>query len=316
MQGEGEEELDLEEEEDGSEEEAEDEGAEEGEEEAEEEEEDRGDVLHPEETDENLRAVADGGKKAGGNRIPPGRFNEVNEKRIRAEERAALLAAENERLRGGGKGKGGGNDEPAFDFEKKEEEYADAIMEGDKAKAQAIRKEIRAAERKEIEETATTNAYTRIKTEQVKADLAAAAEAVIEDYPFLDSLSGKGNPKAIKDVAEWRDFYIGKGETPAAALMKAAKKIAPLYAPKQKAKEKDAEDDDADQAKGGGSKIDELRRARIRRNAGAANAQPPKLDGGMGNRAASGKVNVAEMSDADFAKLPEKEKAKLRGDIA
>ena len=51
------------------------------------------------------------------------------------------------------------------------------------------------------------------------------------------------------------------------------------------------------------------------KNADAANRQPPEL-GGKGDRATqTARLNVAEMSEEDFAALPAAEKKRLRGDM-
>lgn len=282
------------------------------------EEDDRGDVVNPEETEENLKKLADEDEEEdeqpekASKSIPKPRFDEVNEKRIRAEERARILEEENERLRGGKKTEKA-NDAPKFDFDAKESEYMDALMEGDKEKASQIRKEIKAAERAEYEDSAVSKAEARIMARQAQQSLAEAAEAVIEDYPFLNSKSAKANKDAIAEVVEWRDFYIQRGKSAADALIAAAKKVGPSYV---KAKPKaDAEDEDEDE-KPPKSKLDELRAARLRKNATAANNQPPRLDGGVGNRGTGGKLNVTDMDDETFNGLSEKEKAKLRGDVA
>lgn len=277
------------------------------------EEEDRGDVVNPEETEENLKDLADEDEEdeqpeKAGKGIPKPRFDEVNEKRIRAEERARLAEEELARLRGDKKADKA-DDKPAFDYDAKEEAYMDALMEGDKDAAKKLRREIDEARRAEFEEAATTKAEARMLQRQAATDLNAAAQAVIEEFPFLDSKSVKANKAAIAEVVEWRDFYISKGHGAADALLKAAEKVGPGYKPRKASEGED--EDDAPKAK---TKLDELRAMRLRKNAAAANRQPARLEGGVGNRGTGGKLNVEEMDEDAFASLTEKEKARMRGD--
>lgn len=283
-------------------------------------EDDRGDVVNPEETEEALKKLADEddaddgdaadeapvGAKGGG-AIPKPRFDEVNEKRIRAEERARLAEEEVQRLRGG-KAAEKKDDAPAIDLKDLRKQQRAALMEGDEDKAAELDDKIDA----EMERRATERAMSAISESNSRTALADAAAAVIGDFPFLDSKSKGANKEAIDEVVSFRNTYIKAGMSPADALLKAAAKVGKFYAPKKKA-DADEDDEEPTVAK---SKIDELKAARLKKNAAAANAQPSRLDGGVGNRGTGGKLNVADMDEDTFSKLTEKDKARMRGDIA
>lgn len=191
-------------------------------------------------------------KPAGKSRyVPHERFNEVNEGY--KTERAARLALEEElaRLKGGsGKAADGKKQEekPAFDFDAKEEAYMDAMMEGDKAAAKAIRREINEALKIQAQEAAAAEAETRITARQAQSAFAEAVSDVIEAFPFLDAKSKAKNDDAIEMVVALRDKHIAAGKSPAQALMLAANKIGPLYAPKKAAAKADEGDEGEEKA--------------------------------------------------------------------
>lgn len=299
---------------------------------------DRGDDLHPEDKDtKGLAAVAGGEEEEeepeeeeqAGGRIPKGRFNEVNERRIRAEERARVLEEELARVRGGSQGGGGKKEEeaPAFDYDAKEAEYADAMMEGDKDKALKLRKEINAQLRADAEAEATAKAEQRIMQREAEREFKTAVAAAIEKYPFLDAKSKQANADAIDDVVALRDHYIRKGKSPGDALRMAADKIGPQYGKPKKAstqveeeEEEEGAEDEAPASKSNVTKLADKLKARqqaaLTRNAKASAAQPAAISGvGAGSRTKKGEdVDVENLSESEFERMPESEKKRLRGD--
>lgn len=289
---------------------------------------DRGDDAPEDPSDEDLKAVAgdddddeDEGDDAddedkGSKHVPHARFNEVNEKRIRAEERARLLEEENARLKGGGKAKESDGEEetPAVDLKALRKQRNEALMEGDSDKAAELDEQIDAEVERRAVEKAAAAAETSILTRQARQEFAGAVAESIEKYPFLDAKGEQANAKAIAEVVEWRDFYIAKGKSPAEALRQAVGKVGPQYAPKKGGKADADDDDDGDEGDDGAESRAALRRKlALRRNADAANRQPAR-PGGVGERSSAAKLKVEDLSDDEFDKLPEKAKRELRGD--
>lgn len=283
---------------------------------------DRGDEVDPDlDADDDLdpdelAELAEGRSKS----VPHARFHEVNERaklaeqvaqeereaRIRLEERLAIL-------QGGGQQPKKEERQPAFDFDAKEDAYTEALMEGDSAKAREIRKEIRAAERAEIEAEVSQRTEGKLAQQAATQQFMDEAERVIEKYPFL--ADGKGqNTEAVAEVKEWRDFYISKGDPAHTALRKAAAKVGPLYA------EDDGEDDDGEDKPQKKLSLVELRKQKQAqdriRNAKAGGQQPPAVKGGMGERGRNRSLAVEDLTDEEFDKLSPAEKAELRGDKA
>lgn len=294
--------------------------------------EDRGDNPNPEDTPENLRDVAgeegeeadDEAKKS--KYIPHSRFNEVNES-LKTERAARLaLEEENARLRGGAPAKkadGAAEDQGSkgFDHTAKEEEYADALMEGDKKRAAAIRTEINAAVRREAEEAATSAAEKRILSREQERAFKSAVSDVVADYPFLDSKHKQADQDAIAEVVSMRNYYIeSKGMSPADALRKAADQVAKIKGVKAASDKDDGDDEGEEPARPAASadQLAKLRRERaLRRNADSANRQPARVStAGNGNRAGNlAAEDVEGMSETRFKSIPDSEKKKLRGDF-
>lgn len=293
--------------------------------------EDRGDDAEPEVNERNLRKLAseaegkeeeeeddsEGEAEAGGpSMIPKGRLNkalkardEEREARIRAEERARLLE---EQIRGqGGKKE---DETPAVDLKALRKQRMEAMMEGDIEKATELEEQIET----EIRRAAREDAVAEVTAATARQQFAEAVADVIEAYPFFDSKSKEANSDAIEQVVALRNQYINKGDSPAAALRRAAEKVGPLYESKSKkaTKGRDEEEDDEQEEEGRPSKkrVSLRERLALKRNADAARRQPAALKGGVGERATATKINVAEMDEDEYDKLPEKMKRQLRGD--
>jgi hypothetical protein len=255
-----------------------------------------------------LAAVAgDDDDAAGSKMVPHARFNEVNSKL--QEERDRRIAAETEArvLREQGAaaaGKGADKGAESVDLKDLRKQHHQAMMEGDEDKALELADKIDG----EVSRQAEERALARFEQREQERQITNTAAAVIEKYPFLNSNGAEANKEAIADVIDMRDVYIARGKTPADALRLAAEKIG-----KQYAKADDGDDDDKGNK---GNAADERNKQAITRNAAAASAQPPRADGGKGQRTTRAtEVDVSQMDDTKFRSLPKEEKRKLRGDV-
>ncbi len=236
--------------------------------------------------------------------IPRSRFDEINERlreerQARQDERQARLDAE-ARLREASAPK-----PPPFDLRAAEKEYLDAVNEGDRDKAADLWNKIREHERHQ--HTAQMTATLKAEVEQARAQvqLEVMAETLVEKYPFLDPAGETANPAAIKEVVEWRDYYIAaKKLSPAQALKQAVSRVVPNYTQTP-----------TPSGTGIAAGMDRTT-AQKAANAKAAAALPPNTaQMGVGERALRPeKLDVAKMTDKEFSALSEDERAKLRGD--
>ena len=195
--------------------------------------------------------------------IPRARFDEVNAKLHAEREEANRLRAELEALN-----RSSTTQADAIDVDTLEDQFFDAIINGEKEKAKEIRAQINAEIYNKARAASEEVVSTTLTQREIQTSFAKVVEQTVTDYPFLDSNSPDANAEAIGEVVEWRDFYLSKGDTPAAALQKAAAKIAPIYS-------KAAPELPTDKRK----------QAALATAAKASAAQPPAVEAGIGNRA-------------------------------
>lgn len=265
--------------------------------------EDRGDNLDDEfiEVDEDIVAGIAAADDKDDRFIPKSRFDEVNNEKKELKSRLEALEAQ---VAAGtvpaaaAPAAAAVEEVPAFDFDGKENEYLEAITEGDIEKAKTIRSEIRQAERAALKEefrteTAQTNAQHTVAERK-----AAVIDQAFLDYPELKNGSETYNPDMVAKVNRMALAYQTEGKTADVALSLAIKDLMPPIAAAAETVVPDKGDKEARE-----------------RNARAAAAQAPKIGAvGTGERAQAASVNVEEMTEAEFEALPEREKKRLRGD--
>lgn len=254
-----------------------------------------------------------GGKKD--TRIPLARHESVL-----ARERAAreALEVENEKLR-----KGQHTAAVAADVGKlntqiaeKEEKYAELLADGKTKEATALMREIRTLERSVItqEAEARTQAATADAVETVRFD--AVIERLEAAYPQLRPGDEAYDKDLVAEVLEMQSAFVAKGYAPSAALQKAVGYVVKPETGKQEAAinvtPRVTEADAAAAAK-------EARATEQRKkNAAAADGQPPALANAGANSDAAGGVldakTVIKMPFDKFSKLSEEEISRLRGD--
>ena len=200
----------------------------------------------------------------------------------------------------------------------------EAMIEGDTAKANTLRRQADKAEREQIKTEAKAEALAELRAEEGQREIVRAARAVVKDYPFLDSNNAaERDEEAIEQVVALRDTYVRtKGMTPGEALTAAAERVGKLVLRERalaaKANGEDEDEDEAADDKGGKKKDPAAERTAqaITRGANAARKQPAPPIGGKGERAAQMKdPDPSKMTDAEFEKLTPAEKSRLRGDV-
>lgn len=174
----------------------------------------------------------------------------------------------------------------------REKMYSGEEDEADRLEAEAdnIRQEIadiRASSRISQEFTA------RHEEQQWKQ----TCEAVVQKYKILADGENQ-NKEALADVQEFTRLYQARGIPRSEAVQMAADKVCPMYG--------DYPDQERTQQR---NKVNA-----VKRNIADSQRIPPTARGGMGERGRGSNLDISDMSDEDLAKLPESEKAKLRGD--
>lgn len=304
---------------------------EEGDENEQDEKDDRGDDADPAVNKDTLKKVAGAGKGDKKDESEEGEEEEhaddesesdkapkvVPRARLNQEiERRKALEEENARLKKAAGDKEAEEaeeeEETGYDFDAKEEEYLKLVSEGELKAAAALRREINQALKEEAKAEATVEAVQAVSGAAKKEAFDKEVAAVLKEYPWLDDKDKKNaDHEAIEEVVEWRNFYITqKGMAPAEALRKAAERVAKSR-DEDEAEESAEEEDGKEKAKEAG---EERTKTAIKKGAETASKQPPPTKG-KGNRSSEEQqLNVEDMDDDAFDKLPAAEKKRLRGD--
>ena len=194
--------------------------------------------------------------------------------------------------------------EPEFDFDGKEAEYMDAVLDGETDKAQKVRKEIRSAERDSMAKELRGEIHNTTNVTKQQLDLDVAVSDMMASYPVLDSNSDQADTDLIADANELMGMYADKGMAQADALRKAvrmtlASNMPELLQPKAVETKPAAKKRETDV----NAKLD------------AASKQPAKLAGESAATRGDDVVNISTMTDSDFEKLSEAQMQRLRGDF-
>ena len=236
-------------------------------------------------------------------RIPKQRFDEVNLRRQAAEAKAKQLEEELKRLQGSSEGV------EEFDFDAKEEEYMSAVVDGEFAKAKAVRAEIRRAEQTAYQQQMVQTRSEAVTQTQAELDYRSTVRELEAAYPVLDYRNQESYDQlATQEALELHAAYMqmGKYQSPSDSLRAAVNLIAVKYnldAPGAEEVEPEVE-----------APAPRPRAATAKRKKAAAAASQPKIpsNGSVGTPAS---VDFASMSDDEFDALPETKKAELRGDL-
>lgn len=198
----------------------------------------------------------------------------------------------------------------AYDFDTKEVEYQNMVLDGETEKAVALRREIRKAEREQLEFEMRQEMNQTVTQDRQMTALQNAAAVMEEAYPVFDSNSEAFDQEMTNEVVDLRDAFILKGYDAVDALAKAVKYV--------------VKDHDLDQAQesvpslaGKAQKTDELakKRAEVSKKLRAAEAQPPELPGESSSSHGEKGLDLNSLSEEEFDALPEATLRRLRGDI-
>lgn len=193
-----------------------------------------------------------------------------------------------------------------------EEKYNDLLAEGDTKGAAALMTQIR---RKNAELNALAAQHRDAEVmaravEKVRYD--EALDRIEEAFPELDPDADEYDPETFQDVVDLMQAGRSRGLSPTKALQRAVQRVMGVDTAAQKravtATPRVNEDNVASRRRGDA----------VKRNIDAARRTPPATHRvGAGNDAAGGALTakaVMQMDEDEFAKLSEKDLARLRGD--
>ncbi len=195
-----------------------------------------------------------------------------------------------------------------YNFDEKEVEYQNLVLDGEPEKAVALRREIRNAERAQIEYEMAEKMDARYDQTQQMTALQQAANSLEASFPVFDQNHEDYNEEITQEVLDLRDAFIMKGDNSVAALSKAAKYVI---------RDHDL-DIAADPASMGQTVVDEVakKRKQVSKKIAAASSQPPEISSGEGSNSHGKEAfDFDTMTEEEFDALPAATLKRLRGDI-
>lgn len=233
--------------------------------------------------------------------VPKARLDEVLAKQKALQKQLDEINAANEKA----------DEAPeSYDFDAKEVEYQNMVLDGETEKAVALRREIRKAEREQLEYEMRQEMSQTVSQDRQMTALQQAANAMEEAYPVFNNNSEEFNQDMTNEVVELRDAFIMKGYEAVDALSKAVKYVV-------KDHDLDQTVDEAPSLAGKAKTTDELakKRAQVSKKLKAADAQPPELPGESSAHHGEKAMDLSSMTEEEFDALPEATLKRLRGDI-
>ena len=207
------------------------------------------------------------------------------------------------------------NEKPAdapeeYDFDAKELEYQQLVLDGEPEKAVALRKEIRSAEKAQTTWELEPKMGQTVQQSQAELALQKAAEEMETKYPVFNQNSADFSQDYTNEVVELRDAFIVSGYDAVDALNRAVKYVVKDHdinaAGEVEQKPALAETKTEQTAK---------KKATVAKKLKAAEAQPPELEGEGSSSRGENVVDLTKISEDDFNALPEATIRRLRGDI-
>ena len=223
--------------------------------------------------------------------IPKSRFDEVLQKQKALQKQLdEALAPKVEDVK----------EAPEFDFDAKELEYQNLILDGDSEAAAKLRSEIRTAEKQQMMFEVQAKMGQTVTQNQEMVDLQTKATQLEAMYPELNQADPNFNQDKTNEVLELRDAYMTQGYTGADALQKSVDLIMKGSAPTPK-------QDPIDKTIHTKKRI-----ANTKKKIETAEKQPPTM---KGKNKVESKIDVNTMSVDEFDALPAETLRRMRGDF-
>ena len=183
----------------------------------------------------------------------------------------------------------------------------DAVLDGDKDKAKAIRKEIRQAEASNMESELTRDIEQKVTRSSTETAIQDAAHAIEEAFPIFDSNSDDFNETLTAEVNKYMTGFVQSGQNPVEALEEATTYVL------QKNNMLDASTESVPTL--GNTDPTAKKKAQVSKKLKAAESQPPDLPGESSANKGEQPYDLNNMTEEEFDALPEATLKRIRGDI-
>ena len=182
-----------------------------------------------------------------------------------------------------------------------------AVLDGDQDKAKSIRREIRQAERSQIESELTRDIEQKVTRSSTETAIQDAANAIEEAFPIFDSSSPDFNEALTSEVNKYMTGFVQSGQNPVEALEEATTYVL------QKNNMLDASTESVPTL--GNTDSTAKKKAQVSKKLKAAESQPPDLPGESSANKGEQPYDLNNMTEEEFEALPEATLKRIRGDI-
>ena len=198
---------------------------------------------------------------------------------------------------------------PKYDFDTKEQEYQQLILDGATQEATKLRSEMRAAEKDQLMFEMQQQMGQTVEKDRAVQELQAKAIEIANTFDVFNEESASFNEELTKEVAELRDAFIIQGYEPADSLARATEYTLAAKHPEllQGAPGKKAQQNKA--------VAEKRQKTTVQKKLVASKSQPPNLKGEGTAKRGEAVTNVNVLSDDEFGALPEDTLRRLRGDF-
>ena len=201
-----------------------------------------------------------------------------------------------------------------YDFDAKELEYQQLVLDGEADKAAALRNAMRKAEKEQIAYEMRQEMSQTVAQNQQATALQSAANELEANFPVFDQNSEVYNAEYTQEVIDLRDAFITQGFGAVEALGKAANFVVKSYDLVEPAATTSTLGADTAPA---AKNVDEVtkKRRQVASKLKAAEAQPPELPGESSANRGEKPLDISSMTEDEFNSLPDATLKRLRGDI-
>ena len=204
---------------------------------------------------------------------------------------------------------------PQYEFDAKEQEYQQLVLDGDSQQAAILRNEIRQAEKEQMMFEVQQQMAEKVKEGTEEQALIKKAAEIEEVFPVLNQNSTQFDESLAKDVVELRDAFIIQGYEPADALTRATEYTLAAQQPELLQTTGDNTIQGNENVVTQEQLQEKQKRNTVKKKVTAAKSQPPKMKGeGAGERGEK-TVDIDVLSDDEFMALPEDTLRRMRGDF-
>jgi hypothetical protein len=240
----------------------------------------------------------DGQDKVKAPMVPKSRLDEVLAKNKAMQKQLAEAAAAE---------KAAAENAPEYDFDAKEVEYQDLVLNGETEKAVELRNQIRQAEKDQFMFEVQAKMGQTVQQSQEMTELQAKAAEIEATYPMLSENDPSFDANLQAEVVELRDAFMSQGYSPADALGKATQYTIAAQKPELLNPAVENPTKKIDTA------VQERQQvANVTKKLKAADAQPPAM---KGESKTEKKIDLSLLSSEEFDALPAETLRRMRGDF-